>query len=519
MTRLESYSQPVKKQVRRLVLGQAVKTLTSDRSRAAVVIPREFLETLNYAVGFLATYYRLESSFRSKLGSITNEWLKFQQTVIGRKRPSDLRVLYLCGPEPNNDLEVFLELGVLSQNIWAVESGDLSYAAAVEQLRTTANFIRIHHGSLGAFFSTTNERFDIIYIDACGTFPEPRELQSILEMFRRERLASPGILITNYSQPAQEKREIFERLMAAYFAPRMDDTPRALLNSGYDNTVGDIDLLKQAIRGNFGETFSDFVTRYIVELGREIIPHERIVTNRDIKKKYFADKELVEKVQRRALAEMPAPEEFEDADTWIKRFYKELGDVYLSFRSYPVLNFLLDLQHNGDLQCFSAGIDVEAYRKVSLLAQVLQGHWEIASDQMLGAIRSSWFDGQGGVFCDVPLPHLLINSALGIYGRPYFPNPRRSARYSYVAKKATMYTDLLLFDQCRYYFDFLPTLDLLPKRFESIGYQLVLRACLDRIERHDFSSSSNPFRGCALGGFGTTRCAKAFDFAERKNLG
>jgi len=56
-----------------------------------------------------------------------------------------------------------------------------------------------------------------------------------------------------------------------------------------------------------------------------------------------------------------------------------------------------------------------------------------------------------------------------------------------------------MLDQCRYYFDYLPTIDLIPERFESATFQLVLRACLDRMDCHDWKSTGHPFSGAALG--------------------
>jgi protein-L-isoaspartate O-methyltransferase len=83
-------------------------------------------------------------------------------------------VLYLCGPEPRNDLEVLLRLGVDPQNVWAIESDKILYDAAVKQLVEDEFYIRVHHGSLETFFEITNEIFDIVYIDACGPLPSGR---------------------------------------------------------------------------------------------------------------------------------------------------------------------------------------------------------------------------------------------------------------------------------------------------------------------------------------------------------
>ena len=62
-----------------------------------------------------------------------------------------------------------------------------------------------------------------------------------------------------------------------------------------------------------------------------------------------------------------------------------------------------------------------------------------------------------------------------------------------------MYTDALVFDRCRSLFDYMPTVDLVPSRFESIPFQLLVRVCMDQISWHDYDSLSKPFSGCALG--------------------
>jgi hypothetical protein len=43
-------------------------------------------------------------------------------TRIGNKKASELQVLFLSGPEPLNDLEIMMELGIRPENVWAVES-------------------------------------------------------------------------------------------------------------------------------------------------------------------------------------------------------------------------------------------------------------------------------------------------------------------------------------------------------------------------------------------------------------
>ena len=46
---------------------------------------------------------------------------------MGTKKPEDLVVCYLSGPEPNNDFQELINLGILPHNIWAFESDNQVY--------------------------------------------------------------------------------------------------------------------------------------------------------------------------------------------------------------------------------------------------------------------------------------------------------------------------------------------------------------------------------------------------------
>jgi len=134
------------------------------------------------------------------------------------------------------------------------------------------------------------------------------------------------------------------------------------------------------------------------------------------------------------------------------------------------------------------------------------------------AVGTSWFDRTARLTCDLPLPNLIVNSLLGIYGRPWFVNPRLSDRVSYRAKTRRMYCDLFVLDQCRSYFDWFPTVDLCPTRFQSTPFQIVARSILDRIGRHNFSPDIHPFRGAAVLSFSEHEVAGCYRFKDREEL-
>lgn len=526
---IPTYTQNVKCKVRSKILDHAVTMLTIARGHAPVVRSDEFCETLDYAVAFLKQL-GVSQAWITNLNSEAESWMRFHATQIGQRTANDLKVLYLCGPEPINDLEVFLSQGIIPQNIWAIENQANLYKKAIDQLKKHNSYIRVHHGKLERFFNAVNERFDIIYIDACGPLPsaKPNTLRLPITMAEYERLAPLGVLITNFAEPSSQSYDQYIDLMSQYFAPRYNDCPTVLIEDGVDPCIAhyDVDYFKRYVSRNVTTVYSDFVTRFLVDLVRNIVPQRRIFANSELRRKYFAATNILDSVKGKAMASARFDTDVKPEQI-VRIFYETIGDFHLNPSSYPIATFFHRVTKSHDFcrlldPLISGKIDgtrpVDVLLTLGLIEQMIEGHWDAISPEMLAAVQESWVDKQGGLFCDVPMPNLLVNSLFGIYSHPYFPNPRGSKRISYIAKSTRMFTDCLLLDQCRYYFDFWPTIDLVPARFRSPAFQLVLRTCLDRIGRHDWNSSSHPFRGAALGGFGDFPSAKKYDFPERPEL-
>jgi hypothetical protein len=112
-----------------------------------------------------------------------------------------------------------------------------------------------------------------------------------------------------------------------------------------------------------------------------------------------------------------------------------------------------------------------------------------------------WFDQNARIFCDVPLPNLIADLLIGLYGYPYHNNTKKLLRVAYKAKKTVMFTDAFVLDQARYVYDLLPTLPFFETKF-SIQHQLALRVCMDAIHRHARFGCPDLFWGCALASMG-----------------
>jgi len=100
--------------------------------------------------------------FREEIERELTEWSRFHQTQIGDRTPDSLKVLYLCGPEPLNDLQVLREVGINPHNVWAVTGSDEDHSKAVAEASRNRIPLKIHQGSLAEFFDQFNESFDII---------------------------------------------------------------------------------------------------------------------------------------------------------------------------------------------------------------------------------------------------------------------------------------------------------------------------------------------------------------------
>jgi hypothetical protein len=80
-----------------------------------------------------------------------------------------------------------------------------------------------------------------------------------------------------------------------------------------------------------------------------------------------------------------------------------------------------------------------------------------------------------------------------------------------------MFTDLFVLDQCRYHFDWFPTIPQAPDRFRSHAFQVLARCLLDRIWSSDRSPDAHPFRGSSVAGFTALARAPFHTLPERQN--
>lgn len=436
------------------------------------------------------------------------QWSDFHGSRLSTKKAEELRVIYLCGPEPQNDLNVLTSLGLNPHNIWAIESDPKTFNTAASKLESFNPCVNLHRGSVGEFFQKVNEEFDIAYLD--GTRPilstRPRSLNPVIEILSNGRLAPLSVLITNFSEPPEAETNKYAGVMTEYFRYRYNEVPTILHNSGLDPAIAahDASGYPEFIHSNIGEFYSEFITRLVIDLGHTLIPMTKAMSSSATLGLYTAPIAKRQKILEKALG--PTYIQSSSVNS-VSDIFSQLGHTQLSPSSYPFLSFLRTLKTSridpalyAQLTDWSKGGKkvLENFQFASLLDRVTEGHWEVASLELLRALKTSWFDSKNHFSCDLPLPNLLINSQLGIYGHPHYRSGRTSSRISYTAQKNRMFLDLFVLDRCRSYFDWFPTVTQVPTRFKSIPFQIVARCLMDRIRARDSHSDNHPFRWSAV---------------------
>lgn len=513
---MNRYDQDSKNKVRETMLGRAIVALTTERHSAELIARDELRATFDHFRDLIQAGFKTDE-LRSAAEAEFQEWLDFDAACNTPKSPSQLKVLYLCGPAPVNDLAVLLAHGINIHNVWAVTGSSDDSREAHKQLADFNLALKVHEGSLAEFFAMYNEVFDLIYFDACGPFMggKPNTLTPLLQIIERQRLASKGALITNYSGPPDSgaSRERYVDLATAYFHARYNDLPAVVWSSGLDPEIFAVqpDQLREFTAENLPAIYSDLVTNLTIDLAAVIVPNLRTFSMPAFFKKHSASQDSVASVLARQTGD-------EMDDNGLP------GDRWLSPRSYPILSFVDQLERtNANDPLLNAlrshnrpGGSFKQFIAVSELTRsVVEGNWKIISPELLAAMRCSWFDYRYRITCDLPLPNLLVSSIVGTYGRPYFYNAKQSCRVRYVSNVREMFCDLFVFEQCRSFFDWFPTVQACPSRFESISFQIVARCLIDRLGWANFYNTANPFRGSAIAGRGETWAAKPLVYPDR----
>lgn len=524
------YREPTKRKARNLLLRNAVNALTKDRASTRIIDEERTREIALDAADHFEKFAENVTAGLARNATLErfNRWQPLIKSYHQTKRPSELRVLYLCGPSPENDLDVFMDCGILPENIWAIESKYSNFLAALDKTKEMRLGIKLYRGELAQFFRQVPAIFDIVYLDVCGRFMggKPNTLAPLLEAVTFQRLAPLSALVTNYAEVKQDAIDQYAVLTSAYFMARERSVPSVLFETTLEpaELAYDGEPLRRFCAENIEPFYSDFITRFTVDIARYIIPNCRALSINSVFRSLIGVsasqlRTILDSIFRPKSKNIPAAE----FDEWLTEALRR-HTWEISPSSYPLYVFLEEsktMSGSDPVTPIFRSYEVNGKRVSDLLPtslvveSILEGHWDVASDMLLSAIENSWFGSKLDPYCDAALPNLLVNSVLGIYGYPHHVAPGSSLRLKYTARETKMFADCLLFDQCREFYDFLPVLDLVPNFCADVGNEMLVRAMLDQLGWQDWSCDQHPFQGSALFGVGERHYEVPKDFAER----
>lgn len=478
-----TYRQNVKQVARHTMLKRAVEMLTIERSEACCV-RRSYVRDL---VDYFSQME--ESNEKIEVEKIEGEYIRMWENIHAQntkpKRVDELTVCYLAGPEPENDFKELISLGVLPNNIWAFEIEKNTYLQALKSIDSTDFFQpKLIKTSIERFFENTPKVFDIVYIDACASLiSEQHALRCISTMFRYHRLATPGVLITNFAEIRKNNSELLEEyvdLIAKYniFKKYRDvvlvNKQQEIIFKNYYSQAVDV------IRNDFDTYYGDFITSMVCNAGSIVVPTLR-----------FANSPFLS-----SLCEIKPNEnyvyQFTDVNT--------IKDN--SFYKYIAVNKFLEQSGSKD-----KGIE-----RSNKLFQELSANWSgyslLSSFNTIYNLKergigvspkicetTKCFDEGRGMyqFLDKVTSRLFFDSVINQLSCPMHFCTDKAKRLTYVAKGTRMYMDLMVFDECRYIYDWLPAIDQIRNAFSNYSWQYVFRFSLDGLVKQRLNYNNEYF--------------------------
>jgi len=286
---------------------------------------------LKYSQQFIAQYGKVDIS--SYIAEQVDNWHSLHYSRVGRKKPEELNVLFLCGPNPSNDIQMLRDLGVSLHNIWAIEGDANAYEMAKKELIEVGLPVKLHRGSLQEFFAVVPQTFDIVYFDACGPLfgGKPNTIHVLRELFVNQRLTPLSALITNFSAANQDAQhpDMWSKRLASWYAARYEE-PVAFDGEIFDRTQ-EINRYLQHINENLHEYYSDFISRFIIEFSSQLLPWWRVYALPAAKREYFAEPKLLDAAVKASM-KLPNVEEID-----LDNIFANFGHAQLSNNSYPLL--------------------------------------------------------------------------------------------------------------------------------------------------------------------------------------
>ncbi|MFB1077157.1 class I SAM-dependent methyltransferase [Photobacterium damselae] len=540
---MRTYKQEIKEKSRVELWTRSIEKLTSLRSENRI-LKEDYIKNLwDHAFNDV-----LKNIYANPDQKFLKSWCDYAESSYLDKRPENLKIAYFCGPEPENDLEIMLNLGVRIENVWAIEADKEMYSSALKSARKQYPTLKVFHGTISELMKVTPMKFDIIYLDFTGPLfsKSSKPLLTVNTVFETQSLSDLGVLIVNSALPDQDDESV--KFLSGYFQSQpFVEKPiftGTMSDTGYYEGAdswgyGDPEYFEELIANNFECAYSAFSTHYPSMFGSYIQPMYRVANSDTLKKMFFGKESLIKKsiekmstIDTSELYDEDTSETSECLGDEYKHFLNDtdfvLGkpvdmtnfdfkadysgsELYEAHEEFPIWHFINSLKDSktalGDYwyQQISrkngANSYFDAVKLYDLLRNANYSYRDTLSKSLADSITNitdAIPDKNGGVFCDVPMDHLWVELALNQLGSTYHMNSDAHWRSVYTAKTRTMYLDMFVFDRCRALYDWIPMLNLYGEDLVSIERQIIIRSCMDAITKQNHHSAYFSYYGANL---------------------
>ena len=464
-----TYKQESKNQVRHTVIRNAVELLTIRRSEACCVRNSYVRDLYDYFLSLPESHEQIEAEKIEH--EYIREWEHIHSNLIGHKRSDELSVCYLSGPEPENDFNELVDMGILPQNIWAFENERSTYLQALDSL-DGSSFMqpKIVKTSIERFFENSPKKFDIVYIDACASLiSDQHALRCVASLFQNHRLNSPGILITNFAYlnatNAAEAAQYID-LISRYNIIQNNRVANLINESGVIRFKYDGANVNMQVEENLEDAYGEFVTAMVCNAASITVP-----TLRFCKSTYLQSISTTNLTSNDHLSYLDVNT---IRDNTLYRYLASNSFLNQQGASFPGIERInkLSAELSGTLRHYDL---LPCLRKVHEIRTKTDG-FSYELQDVIG-----FFDTSSKLyqFLDKPNRVLFFDSVINQLSYPMHYVSDKAKRLTYVAKDTRMFTDMLLFDECRYVYDWIPAIHQIPKAFSNPSWQYTFRFGLD----------------------------------------
>ena len=519
-----SYNQEEKEKCRRKAIKHAIESLTTGRPKSLCVQQSDVGKFWEY----LKTNVLINLS-QQDIEDVTMEveqWKRFHESQIQTRTPSDLRVCYLGGDNPVNDLKVFVEHGVLCQNVWAIEKDKKTLEKAWKSIKdSNLRNVRMFKGDIRHFLKEFEGQFDIIYYDACGPLPSWKQntLQVIGYVFLYNKLTSPGALITNFSFPpkseenvvaqASDEEEDVNKLPSDEQREQINFLAQEYLKNRLVNTLltfEEYESIDEFLESNADEdNYSDYITYQVIDTAYLLVPAFRMLSSTD---ESLWDQIFVKK--KRFLDELKSYESYANlgrsTEAKCKRHCKQAAkkSLYRRIGSAFSVSYANDFCNAWNDQIFpdwKSGSITKKYNISSLLSTPLIWSNNIfihrfsnkaCKERCFGPFLDFLHDKSEKKTVYYKACLLITGLLCGQLACPSFPVLNKLMHLRYTARKRQMFCDVFIFDKCRYVYEQFPSVDCAFFAMEEKKQQMVICMAVACLRNHLENICKDFFHNC-----------------------